>query len=84
MEFRWRSIFMNYYVMYYIHLRQITMVTKEKIKSMILQLPVEEINQLIEEITETMGTKDFMKLAETGFQEWNDPEEDIYSNEAEN
>ncbi len=60
------------------------MVTKEKIKSMILQLPVEEINQLINEITETIETKDFMKLAETGFQEWNDPEENIYNNEAEN
>ena len=23
-----------------------------------------------------------MQLAETGFQEWNDPEEDIYNNEA--
>jgi len=60
------------------------MVTKEKIKSMILQLPVEEINQLIHEITETIETKDLVKLAETGFQEWNDPEEDIYNNEAKN
>jgi hypothetical protein len=60
------------------------MVTKENIKSMILQLPVDEINQLIVEITETIETKEFMKLAETGFQEWNDPEEDIYNNEAEN
>jgi hypothetical protein len=60
------------------------MVTKENIKSMILQLPVDEINQLIVEITETIETKEFMKLAEKGFQEWNDSEEDIYNNEAEN
>ncbi|WP_017293621.1 hypothetical protein [Geminocystis herdmanii] len=55
-----------------------------EIKEMIFQLPPEEINQLIREINETISTKDFMKLAETGFQEWNAPEEDIYSNDAEN
>ncbi len=59
-------------------------VTQEKIKSMILQLPVEEINQLIDEITETIETKEFMKLAETGFKEWDDPEEDIYNDHTEN
>lgn len=50
-----------------------------EIKEMIFQLPPEEINQLIREINETISTRDFMKLAETGFQEWNDPEEDIYN-----
>ena len=59
-------------------------VTQEKIKAMILKLPVEEINQLIDEITETIEIKEFMKLAETGFQEWDDPEEDIYNDHAEN
>lgn len=54
-----------------------------EIKEMIFQLPPEEINQLIREINETISAKDFMKLAETGFQEWNDPEEDIY-NDTEN
>ncbi|HBK22821.1 MAG TPA: hypothetical protein DDZ60_10065 [Planktothrix sp. UBA10369] len=58
--------------------------TQEKIKAMILQLPVDEINQLIEEITESLEIKEFMRLAETGFNEWNDPEEDIYNNETEN
>ncbi|MDJ1170060.1 MULTISPECIES: hypothetical protein [Roseofilum] len=52
--------------------------TQEQIKSMILQLPVEEINQLIEEIREALEAKEFMQLAETGFPEWNDPEEEIY------
>ncbi|MBP0029428.1 hypothetical protein [Roseofilum sp. Guam] len=52
--------------------------TQEHIKSMILQLPVEEINQLMNEIRKSLETKEFMQLAETGFQEWNDPEEDIY------
>ncbi len=55
-----------------------------EIKEMIFQLPTEEINQLIREINETISTKDFMKLAETGFEEWNDPEEDLYSNDTEN
>lgn len=55
-----------------------------EIKEMIFQLPPEEINQLIREINETISTKDFMKLAETGFEEWNDPEEDIYNNDTEN
>lgn len=52
-----------------------------EIKEMIFQLPPEEINQLIREINETVSTKDFMKLAETGFDEWNEPEEDIYGND---
>lgn len=59
-------------------------ITQEKIKEMILQLPVEEINQLIKEITATIESTGFMKLAETGFQEWEDPEEDIYNNETSN
>lgn len=58
--------------------------TQEKIKAMILQLPVDEIHQLIKEITESLEIKEFMRLAETGFNEWNDPEEDIYNNETEN
>jgi len=55
-----------------------------EIKEMIFKLSPEEINQLIREINETISTRDFMKLAETGFQEWNDPEEDIYNNDTEN
>jgi lipoate-protein ligase A len=59
-------------------------VKQEEIKEMILQFPVEEINELIEEIRKALEIKEFMKLAETGFAEWNDPEEDIYNNETEN
>ena len=51
---------------------------------MIFQLPQEEIDKLIKEIKEVNATKDFMKLAETGFPEWNDPEEDIYNDDTEN
>ncbi|MCG6134056.1 MAG: hypothetical protein MET45_05260 [Nostoc sp. LLA-1] len=50
----------------------------EEIKTMIFQLPVEELITLISEIEERLETVKMMQLAETGFQEWNDPEEDIY------
>lgn len=56
-------------------------VKKEEIKAMILQFPVEEINELIAEIRKVLEIREFMKLAETGFAEWNDPEEDIYNDE---
>ncbi|OBQ35189.1 MAG: hypothetical protein AN487_16260 [Anabaena sp. CRKS33] len=60
-------------------------VKKEEIKAMILQFPVEEINELIAEIRKALEIREFMKmkLAETGFTEWNDPEEDIYNVQAE-
>lgn len=50
-----------------------------EIKEMIFQLSIEDIKQLLERITETIATKDFIKLAETGFQKWNHLEEDIYN-----
>jgi len=60
-------------------------VKKAEIKAMILQFPVEEINELIAEIRKALEIREFMKmkLAETGFTEWNDPEEDIYNVQAE-
>ncbi len=54
----------------------------EQIKAMIFQLPVEELMVVIAEIEERLETITMMQLAETGFQEWNDPEEDIYNDEA--
>ena len=59
-------------------------ITRTEIKKMIFQLPQEEIDQLIKEIKEVNANRDFMALAETGFQEWNAPEEDIYNNDTEN
>lgn len=53
----------------------------EEIRNMILQLPVEELMKLIDSIEERLETVTMMQLAETGFQEWNDPEEDIYNDE---
>lgn len=56
--------------------------TKEEIKEMILQLPVAEIIALMADIEERVENLTMMQLAETGFAEWNDPEEDIYNDEA--
>jgi hypothetical protein len=53
----------------------------EEIKAMIFQLPVEELIALMAEIEERLETVTMMQLAETGFNEWNDPEEDIYNDE---
>lgn len=54
----------------------------EELKAMIFQLPVEELVALMAEIEEKIETMNMMQLSETGFQEWNDPEEDIYNDEA--
>ncbi|QSJ16702.1 hypothetical protein JYQ62_34325 [Nostoc sp. UHCC 0702] len=45
---------------------------------MIHQLLVEELIKLMAEIEERLETVTMMQLAETGFKEWDDPEEDIY------
>ncbi len=55
--------------------------TKEEIKEMILQLPVEQIMALMADIEERVENLTMMQLAETGFAEWNNPEEDIYNDE---
>ena len=54
----------------------------EEIKAMIFQLPVEELVSLMADIEERVETVTMRQRAETGFQEWNDPEEDIYNDEA--
>ena len=53
----------------------------EEIKAMIFQLVAEKLVALMAEIEERLETVTMMQLAETGFNEWNDPEEDIYNDE---
>ncbi len=53
----------------------------EEIKTIILQLPIEQILTLMSEVEENLSSIAMMQLAETGFQEWNDPEEDIYNDD---
>ncbi|BDA66085.1 hypothetical protein RIVM261_089430 [Rivularia sp. IAM M-261] len=51
----------------------------DKIKTSVLELPEKEQLILIKLIEEKLETRAMMKLSETGFQEWNHPEEDIYN-----
>jgi hypothetical protein len=44
-----------------------------------LELPVKQRIKLITEIQNKMETISLMQLAETGFSEWDDSEEDIYN-----
>ena len=50
----------------------------EEIKSIVFQLPMPDLMALFGEIEARLQTAGMMQLAESGFQEWNDPEEDIY------
>ena len=54
------------------------MPTLEEIKHTIFQLPRQEQIILMEDLEEKLETIQMMQLAETGFTEWNDEEEDIY------
>ena len=53
-----------------------------EIKALIFQLPPEELLTLVDAIEERAETVAIMRLAETGFQEWNEAGEDIYDAEA--
>ena len=50
----------------------------EEIKALIFQLPLKEQEKLLSELEEQIQSMAMMQLAETGFKEWNDPEENIY------
>lgn len=52
--------------------------TVEEIKKIIFQLPIQEQIMLKKELEDKLETLEMMQLAETGFTEWNDEEEDIY------
>lgn len=54
----------------------------EQIKSMIAQLSAQDLSVLSCEIAERLQAQEWMTLTETGFQEWNDEEEDIYDIES--
>jgi hypothetical protein len=56
--------------------------TLKQVKDLILKLPIPEQIILLEDLEERLETLIIMNLAETGFQEWNDPEEDIYNVES--
>jgi hypothetical protein len=53
-------------------------VSMDEIKTLIFRLPTEELLTLADAIEERAETVAMMRLAETGFQEWNEQGEDIY------
>ena len=57
-------------------------VSMDEIKTLIFRLPTEELLTLADGIEERAETVAMMRLAETGFQEWNEEGEDIYDVEA--
>lgn len=54
----------------------------DQIRALIFQLPPKELLKVAEEIKDRAETIVMMQLAETAFQEWNEPGEDIYDAEA--
>ncbi|MCY7276539.1 MAG: hypothetical protein LH702_23095 [Phormidesmis sp. CAN_BIN44] len=53
----------------------------EEVKQLVFQLSPQDLLTLLTDIQERLYTTEMMQVAESGFQEWNDPEEDIYSAE---
>lgn len=50
----------------------------EDVKHLISQLSQSDLLTLLTDIQDKLQTFEMMSIAESGFQEWNDPEEDIY------
>ena len=53
----------------------------EEIKTLLFQLPPQELLTLVEAIAERAETFTMMQLAETGFREWYEEGEDLYDAE---
>ena len=53
-------------------------VTVDEIRDMIAQLPPDDFLRLTDALEEHATTLAMMKLAETGFREWDEEGEDIY------
>ena len=51
----------------------------EDLKHLVSQLSQQDLLILFADIQEQLQTFEMMSIAESGFQEWNDPEEDIYN-----
>jgi hypothetical protein len=53
--------------------------TIEQVKQLAFQLSSQDLLALLNDIQERLYGHEMMQIAESGFQEWNDPEEDIYN-----
>jgi hypothetical protein len=52
--------------------------TIEQVKQLAFQLSTQDLLALLNDIQERLYSNEMMQIAESGFQEWNDPEEAIY------
>ena len=67
-----------------ISLPQLTLnLNADNLKELIFQLPPEDFIKLAFEIRERAETFEMMELAQSGFEEWNEPGEDIYDDKSE-
>jgi len=53
--------------------------TIEDVKRLAFQLSPQDLITLLNDIEARLYTTEMMQIAESGFQEWQDPEEDIYN-----
>jgi hypothetical protein len=56
--------------------------TIEDVTRLAFQLSPQDLRTLLNDIQERLYTGEMMAIAEGGFQEWNDSEEDIYAAES--
>ena len=55
------------------------LVSVEEVRQLAFQLSQQDLLSLFTDIQERLYTSELMAIAESSFQEWNDPEEDIYN-----
>jgi len=58
-----------------------TIVKKNEVKQLLLQLPQSDLIELFEEMESKLETFEMMRLTESGFGEWLETGEDIYEKE---
>lgn len=54
----------------------------EEVRQLAFQLSQQDLLSLLTDIQERLYTSELTAIAESSFQEWNDPEEDIYDAES--
>ena len=54
-------------------------VSIEEVRQLAFQLSQQDLLSLLTDIQERLYANELMAIAESSFQEWNDPEEDIYN-----
>ena len=57
-------------------------ISVEEVRQLAFQLSQQDLLSLLKDIQERLYTSELMAIAESSFQEWNDPEEDIYNAES--